>query len=335
MRHSGATWVFAFSSKGDEEKKSHARFFAPVLAPQRVSLIAFDVRACMEGYWMDSPSAHGWQSAGENLKIWLRVSVAREQSDQTPQQLTRCRRESSPGHVQSAAVCLLKQRGAWEEGKGGSGRWSRVIAGVFEDGRERESEGENDAERGGEQQENEASQQSGEKSCGICEMVSQVLLLRGFQNILIRDPKIAVSLSSMSHSERVQLCLPFRGTEILGGNEIFSPILCHPFSSAARQYGHLPAGPLVHQLHSGEVYGERGGGVLFSPYFCCACLRLRLILSPPVFSDKYITVREQNGEQVQISIIDTANPSAMTKRPITADSALMNPVARVLALKGE
>eukprot|EP00295_Goniomonas_pacifica_P038041 CAMPEP_0175992216 /NCGR_PEP_ID=MMETSP0108-20121206/53278_1 /TAXON_ID=195067 ORGANISM="Goniomonas pacifica, Strain CCMP1869" /NCGR_SAMPLE_ID=MMETSP0108 /ASSEMBLY_ACC=CAM_ASM_000204 /LENGTH=53 /DNA_ID=CAMNT_0017323853 /DNA_START=52 /DNA_END=209 /DNA_ORIENTATION=- len=50
-------------------------------------------------------------------------------------------------------------------------------------------------------------------------------------------------------------------------------------------------------------------------------------------SDKYICVREQKGEATEIAIIDTANPSGMTKRPITADSALMNPVARVLALK--
>eukprot|EP01119_Soliformovum_irregulare_P023468 TRINITY_DN818_c0_g1_i1.p1 TRINITY_DN818_c0_g1~~TRINITY_DN818_c0_g1_i1.p1 ORF type:complete len:1708 (+),score=626.33 TRINITY_DN818_c0_g1_i1:60-5183(+) len=53
-------------------------------------------------------------------------------------------------------------------------------------------------------------------------------------------------------------------------------------------------------------------------------------------SDKYICVREQattpDGKS-QIAVIDTANPAAFSRRPITADSAIMNPVQNILALK--
>ncbi|PSC73488.1 clathrin heavy chain [Micractinium conductrix] len=49
-------------------------------------------------------------------------------------------------------------------------------------------------------------------------------------------------------------------------------------------------------------------------------------------SDKYICVRE-TGAQNQLIIIDTANPAAPEKRPIKADSAIMNPGSKVMALK--
>ena len=52
-------------------------------------------------------------------------------------------------------------------------------------------------------------------------------------------------------------------------------------------------------------------------------------------SDKYICVREKVGETAQVVIIDmndTANP---IRRPISADSAIMNPASKVIALKGE
>jgi len=50
-------------------------------------------------------------------------------------------------------------------------------------------------------------------------------------------------------------------------------------------------------------------------------------------SEKFITVREQNGEQVTIHTIDLLSPQRSEKRPIAADAALMNPVARILALR--
>ena len=51
-------------------------------------------------------------------------------------------------------------------------------------------------------------------------------------------------------------------------------------------------------------------------------------------SDKFICVREKVGETAQVVIIDmndTANP---VRRPISADSAIMNPTSKVIALKG-
>jgi hypothetical protein len=50
-------------------------------------------------------------------------------------------------------------------------------------------------------------------------------------------------------------------------------------------------------------------------------------------SEKYICVRE-TSPQNSVVIIDTAMPTQPLRRPITADSALMNPNARILALKG-
>jgi len=52
-------------------------------------------------------------------------------------------------------------------------------------------------------------------------------------------------------------------------------------------------------------------------------------------SDKFICVREKVGETAQVVIIDlndTANP---IRRPISADSAIMNPASKVIALKGQ
>lgn len=50
-------------------------------------------------------------------------------------------------------------------------------------------------------------------------------------------------------------------------------------------------------------------------------------------SDKYICVRE-TAPQNSVVIIDMSMPMQPLRRPITADSALMNPNTRILALKG-
>jgi clathrin heavy chain len=52
-------------------------------------------------------------------------------------------------------------------------------------------------------------------------------------------------------------------------------------------------------------------------------------------SEKYICVREKIGEQNQVVIIDMNNPQALQRRPITADSAIMNPTSNIIALKGK
>ena len=50
-------------------------------------------------------------------------------------------------------------------------------------------------------------------------------------------------------------------------------------------------------------------------------------------SEKFITVREQTGDAVVIHMVNLMNPSQTEKRPIMADAALMNPVAKILALR--
>ncbi|KAI3681220.1 hypothetical protein L6452_36006 [Arctium lappa] len=50
-------------------------------------------------------------------------------------------------------------------------------------------------------------------------------------------------------------------------------------------------------------------------------------------SDKFICVRE-TSPQNSVVIIDMSMPKQPLRRSITADSALMNPISRILALKG-
>ena len=50
-------------------------------------------------------------------------------------------------------------------------------------------------------------------------------------------------------------------------------------------------------------------------------------------SDKYICIREETNGQVQVAIIDMATPTEVQRRPIGAESAIMNPVSKVIALK--
>ena len=51
-------------------------------------------------------------------------------------------------------------------------------------------------------------------------------------------------------------------------------------------------------------------------------------------SDRFICVREMIADQNQVVIIDMLDPTNLIRRPITADSAIMNPVSKVIALKG-
>jgi clathrin heavy chain len=50
-------------------------------------------------------------------------------------------------------------------------------------------------------------------------------------------------------------------------------------------------------------------------------------------SDKFICVRETEGEQNRIAIVDMGDAGSLMRRPITADSAIMNPATKVIALK--
>ncbi|VVC88781.1 unnamed protein product [Leptidea sinapis] len=52
-------------------------------------------------------------------------------------------------------------------------------------------------------------------------------------------------------------------------------------------------------------------------------------------SDKFICVREKVGDISEVVIIDMADPTNPIRRPISADSAIMNPASKVIALKGK
>ena len=51
-------------------------------------------------------------------------------------------------------------------------------------------------------------------------------------------------------------------------------------------------------------------------------------------SDKFICIREKVGEANQVVIVDMSDPTNPIRRPISADSAIMNPTSKVIALKG-
>lgn len=52
-------------------------------------------------------------------------------------------------------------------------------------------------------------------------------------------------------------------------------------------------------------------------------------------SDHFICVREKVGEQNQVVIVDLAEANNVIRRPITADSAIMHPKEKIIALKGQ
>ncbi|CAK1541751.1 unnamed protein product [Leptosia nina] len=52
-------------------------------------------------------------------------------------------------------------------------------------------------------------------------------------------------------------------------------------------------------------------------------------------SDKFICVREKVGDTSEVVIIDMGDPTNPIRRPISADSAIMNPASKVIALKGK
>jgi hypothetical protein len=51
-------------------------------------------------------------------------------------------------------------------------------------------------------------------------------------------------------------------------------------------------------------------------------------------SDRFIAVREKVGERDQVVIIDLSDANNVLRRPITADSVIMHPHQKILALKG-
>ena len=51
-------------------------------------------------------------------------------------------------------------------------------------------------------------------------------------------------------------------------------------------------------------------------------------------SDKFITVCETAGGVQQIAIVDMSAGNTVTRQKISAEAAIMNPLSRVIALKG-
>ena len=51
-------------------------------------------------------------------------------------------------------------------------------------------------------------------------------------------------------------------------------------------------------------------------------------------SDRFICVRENVGDTNQVVIIDLNDTANVVRRPITADSAIMHPAQKIIALKG-
>lgn len=54
----------------------------------------------------------------------------------------------------------------------------------------------------------------------------------------------------------------------------------------------------------------------------------------PLESDHFICIRERVNDQAQVVIIDLSDANNVLRRPISADSAIMHPKQKILALKG-
>ena len=80
--------------------------------------------------------------------------------------------------------------------------------------------------------------------------------------------------------------------------------------------------------------------ILFARYVTEHIYPNTLCASPHFFqtltleSDHFICIREKVNEQAQVVIIDLADANNVLRRPISADSAIMHPKQKVLALRG-
>lgn len=52
-------------------------------------------------------------------------------------------------------------------------------------------------------------------------------------------------------------------------------------------------------------------------------------------SEKFICVREQAGDSTRLAIINLQTGASPARLPLNADSAIMNPVSQVIAVRGE
>ncbi|PHU28593.1 hypothetical protein BC332_00686 [Capsicum chinense] len=86
--------------------------------------------------------------------------------------------------------------------------------------------------------------------------------------------------------------------------------------------------------HPGELINEASRAYRPSSLLQCIVVNPQFITFANVTmeSDKYICVRETDPQN-SVVIIDMNMPMQPLRRPITADSVLMNPNSRILALK--
>jgi hypothetical protein len=61
---------------------------------------------------------------------------------------------------------------------------------------------------------------------------------------------------------------------------------------------------------------------------------VRVLQTLTLESDHFICIREKVNEANQVVIIDLADANNVLRRPVSADSAIMNPKSKILALKG-
>lgn len=52
-------------------------------------------------------------------------------------------------------------------------------------------------------------------------------------------------------------------------------------------------------------------------------------------SDRFICAREENNGKKEVVIVDLAEANNTVRRPISAESAIMHPTEKIIALRGE
>jgi clathrin heavy chain len=87
--------------------------------------------------------------------------------------------------------------------------------------------------------------------------------------------------------------------------------------------------------------GIQPASISFQVHTTQCPLLFRLLTRPSTIqtltleSDHFICVREKVNEQNQVVIIDLSDVNNVLRRPIGADSAIMHPTQKILALKCE
>src|SRR6266404_388731 len=104
-------------------------------------------------------------------------------------------------------------------------------------------------------------------------------------------------------------------------------------SDVTRILGPFEAFTTPHSRHSARINLLPGSyHLVFSPLLVCSS-SCSVTQTLTLESDHFICVREKVNEQNQVVIIDLSNANNVLRRPIGADSAIMHPNQKILALK--